>query len=42
MQGVKNMTIYEANNFYKLDKKEYEIENNKEFLIWLNEQIFNP
>ena len=35
------MTIYEAENFYKLDKREYEVSYNKEFLIWLNEKIDN-
>ena len=35
------MTISEATNFYKEDKKEYIITNNKEFLKWFNHEIKN-
>ena len=33
------MTIAEAERFYGQDKKDYEIENNKEFLTWLKTSI---
>lgn len=33
------MTIKEVDNFYLCDKKEYDIENNKEFISWLNNKI---
>lgn len=33
------MTILEAERFYKQDKKDYEIEKNKEFLNWLKNSI---
>ena len=35
------MTIAEAKRFYKEDKKEYEIGNNKDFINWLKTSIHN-
>lgn len=33
------MTIAEVKNFYKLDAKKYDIDNNKDFLAWINNKI---
>lgn len=33
------MTITEVKNFYKLDAKKYDIDNNKDFLVWINNKI---
>lgn len=35
------MTILEANNFYKQDNKLYQINQNEEFIKWLNDKIDN-
>ncbi len=38
-EGGFGMTIVQAEKFYEQDAKDYELENNREFLNWLNERI---